>query len=118
MNQLECRHGREARACGDCFSSRVLKAQAAREHDREQFRQGVEAWQKRIRKAAKRIRDLRAKAASDKDYIAQVEKREKELRGLLSSVSQTYCNYGCPNISPDGLHSEVCRKVQAASKEC
>lgn len=57
------------------------KSEKGREADREKFRQGVDAWQKRIRKAVKRIWDLRAKSASDKDCIAFVESDAVYARG-------------------------------------
>lgn len=73
--------------------------------------------EKKLRKTEEQVILSLEQVGNLRGKLADVEKREKELRGLLSRVSQTYCNYGCPNISPDGLHSEVCRKVQAASKE-
>lgn len=73
MNQLTCHHGREIGACADCFSDGVMEAKRGRERDREAFRQGVEAWQKRIRRGRKTIRELIAKLRWDKDYMNKVE---------------------------------------------
>jgi len=90
-----------------------------------------EKLEARLTKAERRARDngdqaaahleelegLRRKTQLHKEAKWDAEKREKELRGLLSRVSKSYCIYSCPNISPDGLHNEVCRNVQAALKE-
>ncbi len=56
---LETRGHQEAlpSECIETLRTRLAEAEKGREHDREQFRQGVEAWQKRIKEVEK-ARDI------------------------------------------------------------
>ena len=91
LRMSDTSHHLYAAALIESLQGRLKESEKGRENDREKFREGVEAWQKRIKEAeekrdlltkAKRIiRKLLGNLRGDNDYIAQIENDAAYARG-------------------------------------